>query len=319
MERCRPPVGPYRGPRPSAAWTPVGHGVHRPREVGSGLPEDAAAWALVLPPGGCFTHLTAAALRGWWLPPLPSALPMFAAAPTTSNRVRRSGLMVSRHPDPVAWIELHGLRVATAAETLLACARDLGVLDMIVLTDSALRAGDCQTADLRELLATRRRGVRVLRRAMDLADGRSESPFESLLRVLHVVCGVPVEPQRVVRDADDVFVARGDLHLLGSRTIHEYDGADHRDRTVHRRDLARDRRLANAGWVRRGYTDREVLSQASLILRDADHALGRPHRPARVRAWHRLLRESMFTPEGRAAGTPRLAFGPPGARSGQMS
>jgi hypothetical protein len=53
-------------------------------------------------------------------------------------------------------------------------------------------------------------------------------------------------------------------------------------------------------WTRRGYTDVEVLHQAVSILRDADRSLGRPHRPERVRAWHALLTDSLFSPSGMA-------------------
>jgi hypothetical protein len=41
------------------------------------------------------------------------------------------------------------------------------------------------------------------------------------------------------------------------------------------------------------------VSQAATILRDADAALGRPHRPDRVRPWHSLLADSMVSPSGR--------------------
>jgi hypothetical protein len=41
-----------------------------------------------------------------------------------------------------------------------------------------------------------------------------------------------------------------------------------------------------------------VLHQAVGILRDADRSLGRPHDPRRIRTWHRLLAESLFTPAG---------------------
>jgi hypothetical protein len=52
--------------------------------------------------------------------------------------------------------------------------------------------------------------------------------------------------------------------------------------------------------VRRGYTSHEVLWQAVGILRDIDASLGRPHRPERIRAWHAMLLDSLFTPSGTA-------------------
>ena len=88
----------------------------------------------------------------------------------------------------------------------------------------------------------------MLRRALALADGRSESPWESVLRLLHVSCGVPVVPQHEVYD-DGVLVARGDLWIRGSRMLHEYDSGSHLERQRQRADLRRGRRLANIGWA----------------------------------------------------------------------
>jgi hypothetical protein len=193
-----------------------------------------------------------------------------------------------------------GIPLASPAETLWSCARDLGLLDLIVLIDAALQLGSCTLEELVEVAARRRYGTPRLRRAIPLADGRSESAWETLLRILHVVCNVPVEPQFVLRDESGGFVARGDLRILGTTTLHEYDGGEHRKKHRQRKDLARERRIGNVVWTRRGYTDVEVLHQAVSILRDADRSLGRPHRPDRVRAWHALLADSLFTPSGTA-------------------
>lgn len=124
--------------------------------------------------------------------------------------------------------------------------------------------------------------------------------METLLRVLHVVCGLDVESQHVVRDGHGLFVARGDLWLRGTRTLPEYDGAVHADRPQQRKDRRRERRLADAGWVRRAYTDDDLLRRPVTILRESDAAAGRDHDPRRIRAWTSLLRESSFTVAGRA-------------------
>jgi very-short-patch-repair endonuclease len=139
-------------------------------------------------------------------------------------------------------------------------------------------------------------------------DGRAESAWESLLRVLHVSADVPVVPQHEVRQHGR-FVARGDLWLEGTTTLHEYDGVHHRSPTQQRKDLARDRRLANAGWTRRGYTAVEVLHEATAIIRDADLALGRQHDPSRVHRWRQMVVESLFTTRGRDRLSVRLTNG----------
>ncbi len=104
---------------------------------------------------------------------------------------------------------------------------------------------------------------------------------------------------------DGSFVARGDLWLAGTRTLHEYDGAVHRDRAQHRADLLRDRRLVAAAWTRRGYTSRDVIEGAAGVIRDIDLALGRPHRAEHGRRWHALVAKSLFSPAGRARITAR--------------
>ncbi len=276
----------------------MSHGLYKPRRDVDGPLHDLRAWQLVLPAGGAFTHLTAAAVHGWWLPPLPSDLPVFAAVPHAGSRPRRSGLRVVRHTADFPVVEHEGVLLTTPAETLLACAADLGLLDLVVLLDAALHLGSCTVADIEAAAARRRRGGPMLRRARTRADGRSESAWETLLRILHAVCDVAVEPQFVIEDEVGSFVARGDLRIVGTTTIHEYDGGEHRRKQRHRKDLARERRIGNVVWTRRGYTDAEVLHQAVSILRDADRSLGRPHQPERVRAWHALLSRSLFSPSG---------------------
>ena len=293
-ERAPAARGHRRGPR----WVSVTRGAHRP--VGDGDPwtADLDAWQLVIPPTASFTHLTGARLRGWWLPPLPDALPVFIGMDRDDSAPERPGLKVCRHPHVPAYEVVDGLRVATAAETILACARDLGLLDLVVLVDSALHLGHCTLAELAAVAALRRRGAPLLRTALTYTDGRAESAYEVLLRVFHVVCGIDVEPQHEVRDADGRFVARGDLWLRGTTTLHEYDGAHHLSRDQQRKDLDRARRLERARWSRRGYTAVEVLHRPVAILRDADASTGRPHEPDRVRDWYTLLRGSLFTPVG---------------------
>ena len=287
-------VLPMRGRRPGLDWTPVSHGLHRP----STLREDLSSWQLVLPSSARFTHLTGAELRGWALPQLPAGLPVFVAMLQTEARPQRHGLHVSRHrelPDPDTIV---GLPVDTAAECLLRCARHLSLLDLVVLCDAALHAEHCTVGDIEAAAAPRRRGAPRLRSAIPLIDGRSESAWETVLRILHVTCDVAVEPQKKLLDADGRLIAQVDLWLTGTTSAHEYDGEDHLPRAQQRKDLARVRRLTNNGFIRRGYTAPDVLHQAVGILRDADHAVGRRHRPERIRPFHAMLAESCFTPSG---------------------
>lgn len=285
-------------------WEQVGFGLHRRSVTDDPADEvvcDLVAWAEVLPPSGCLTHLTAAALHGLWMPPVPPDLPVFVSMAKQETRPKRPQLRVMRHTGPIATRTLRGLRVATVEETLLTCARDLALLDLVVLGDAALHTGATTIGALEATAARRRWGAPALGRAVGWMDGRSESPWESLLRVLHRSCAVGVEPQHEVRDDTGRFVARGDLWVVGSRMLHEYDGGGHRDRDAHVHDLDRDRRLLAAGWHRRGYTSRDVLHRPETILREADQTLGRRHRVDRLDPWLRVLEESVFHPRGRDA------------------
>lgn len=285
----------FAGRARSKRWTRVSRGLHR-----SAGADDLAAWQLALPPGGRFTHLTAAAALGWRVPPLPTGLPVVAAVDgTSSRRPERPGLRLLRS-DPLGPPRTHArLRVDAPEDVLLTCARDLSILDLVVLVDGALHRGDVELATLVEVSRARRRGNRNLRAALALADGRSESAWESVLRLLHHTCDAAVEPQHEIRTPDGGFVARADLLLLGTASIHEYDGGVHLERAQQQADLRRARRLADAGWTRRGYTSHDLLRQPIGVLRDIDTALGRPHEPARVRSWYLMLRDSMVTTAGR--------------------
>lgn len=227
-------LGPRRGRYRGGRWTRVSHGLYRPTQDLGGVRQELEAWQLVLPPFGAFTHLTAAREHGWWLPPLPPDLPVFATMSKRESRPRRDGLVISRHDPPVETVLVDGLPLTAPAETLLQCANDLGLLDLVVLIDAALHLKSCTAEELGAAGAVRRRGAPSLRRALILADGRSESAWESMLRMLHWACDVPVEPQFEVYE-DGIFVARGDLVIKGTRTLQEYDGDEHRKKRPPRR------------------------------------------------------------------------------------
>lgn len=287
-----------QGRRPGRSWQPVTRGVHRAADVDDELVADLQAWQTILRPAAAFTHLTSARLRGWMLPPIPDWLPVFVGMNGSQNAPRRPGLNITRRVVAPPAERMHGLWVATPAETIMACAADLAVIDLVVLIDSALHAGEVTLEVLEGLARMHRRGTPRLRQALQLVDARSESPWETLLRLLHVLAGVPVEPQHELFDADGLFVARGDLWIVGTSTFHEYDGAHHLTKEQQRIDLRRARRIGDVGWLRRGYTSDDVLHQSRSVLRDADFALGRPHDPTRLRSWTDMLRESMFTGAG---------------------
>jgi very-short-patch-repair endonuclease len=297
-------------------WTRVSYGLYAARKSSRELAHELRAWALVLPTDAGFTHLSAAALRGWWLPePVPH--PVFAALQEDGFCPRRKGLLATRHRELPAIELIDGVRVTSGAETLLAAARDLGVLDLVLMADSALRLGHTTVHEL-ELVAGRgRRGGPMLRTVIPLLNKKSESPWESVMRVLHRAAGIDVEPQHHIFDTAGQIVARADLWLVGTKRIHEYDGADHRGKDVHRGDLTRDRRLMTIGWERQGFVAADLLYDGASAIRSADQVLGRAWDGLHLRRWNALIAGSLFSPIGRIRALSRWGCsGPPkkGAR-----
>jgi hypothetical protein len=260
---------------------------------------DLGALRLVLPDDAAYTHVTAARLRGWDLPALPEKTPFFAAV-RTDNRPRRPGLICSRltHDSDVDLV--YGLRVDAPAEILLRAARDLGELDLAIMVESAVRLNDVDEDAIQEVLSSKRPGTSVLRRAWERRNPRSESPGETILHKFHQVMQVATRSQVEIFDDDGLFLCRADLVVVGTTSLHEYDGEIHRDKTAHRRDLRRERALSATPYVRRGFTLDDLLNHPATLMHELDRLLDRPHRTQRLRAWRTLIGDSLYSESGRS-------------------
>ena len=95
-------------------------------------------------------------------------------------------------------------------------------------------------------------GLAGARRVLDLADGRAESPLETLGRLLVRDAGLPTpELQVPIEDARGVF-AYGDLGWPEHKFVVEFDGLlkyDASDRYALRREKLRQERIEQAGWI----------------------------------------------------------------------
>lgn len=259
---------------------------------------DLSAWLLVLPPDAVYTHVTGARVRGWQLPALPEQVPVFAAT-RAETRPRRPGLICSRLVRTTQPVLVTGLPLESAHETLLRAARDLGLLDLLLMVDSARHLGDVDEAAMAELLATRRPGVRLLREAWALSDARAQSAGETLLRAFDHAIDVDVLPQATVHDDVGNPVGMVDLRVVGTAFIHEYDGAHHRRGAQQRTDLRRDRGLSGASYERRGFTLDDLVNHPVVVMHEVDRDLGRPHDLRRLQRWSRLLENSLYSESGR--------------------
>ncbi|UPK74020.1 hypothetical protein MU582_16500 [Nocardioidaceae bacterium SCSIO 66511] len=280
-------------------WHPVAGVAMRAEDAGL-IPERCKAIQLALPDNAVFTHVTSAQLRGWWLPSGVKEWPIIACTDGGAPHHDRRGVYVRRCAIPAQHRRMLGdVRVASSEWTIVELAEDLELVDLVVAIDSALQLGDCTAESLARSVVAGRPGAKRLRCALDLADRRSESPWESILRLVHVLSGiVDVEPQAKICDQTGVIVARADLRLGRSRRICEYDGAVHRAGAQHRRDLRRDKVLLRLGYERFGYTASEIHRDAHRIVLDAEGALGLDHDPRRVQGWLAEYRKSSLTPRG---------------------
>lgn len=287
-----------RGEQVGVAWLRTTRGVARRRAVVDPERAELLAWQEVLPATAQWTHLTAASRYGWWLPPLPSSTPRFALVDPLC-RPRRRGLVVFRRAVSVS-TELDGVRLASPAEVLVDCARDLAELDLACLVAGALATHSCTREELTAAAARPSRGAATLRRVVDRTAGNHESIWEVVLTEMHHAFGIDVEPQHEIFDDHGSLVARGDVWLKGTRALQEYDGEAHLGRAGQRRDLRRNSDLQRCGWERHGYVKEDVIHGAARVLANAEAALGWPHDPSRVRGWHAMLRVSLFSAAGRA-------------------
>jgi hypothetical protein len=284
------------GPR----YTQASHGVHLPASAAIDLAGHCAAVQRVLPPAAVWSHYTGGALRGWSLPWLPTGLPMFASLPGCGTHLYRRGVYVARTDEALCDPDVRdGLRLAAAPAILAQLAQDLSLLDLVAVIDSALHLGDTTIEEIEGSLRPYQRGGAMLRTALAYADDRAESWWETPLRLLHEWSGIDVEPQYEVYDDWGHVIGRGDLWIVGTRRLHEYDGAVHDEQQVRPRDLGRDKALGRIRWERYGYVARDIVRGPEHIVRDAETALGLPHRPGRLKRWRAEAARSTLSAAGR--------------------
>jgi hypothetical protein len=261
---------------------------------------DLRAYQMVLPPGSVFTHLTGARLLGWQLPKLPEQVPVFAAVTGDEARPRRHGLICSRLVERDSPLSRHGLPVENPPDILLRAARDLSLLDLMILLESALHLGHVDRDRMEALLASRRPGVRMLREAWRRCTGASHSGGETVLQAFHYVMEVPFQPQFELYDEHGQLVAQADLLVSGTNQLHEYDGEHHRRKDQQKVDLRRERGIAAASYVRKGFVLDDLLNHPVVVMHEIDNALERPHDLDRLRRWRRLVENSLYSDAGRS-------------------
>ena len=146
------------------------------------------------------------------------------------------------------------------------CSR-LNLTEAVVVLDAALHKHRIR---LDQLIAWAdhhpgRRGLRNLRRAIDLAEPKAESPMESRLRMIMVLGGLPKPQVQVpIHDRRGGFAGRPDLYYEYARLWIEYDGGVHRETLAE--DNRRQNKLLNAGVRLLRFTGPDLLKTPQLVV-----------------------------------------------------
>ncbi|MGK2867771.1 MAG: hypothetical protein ACSLFA_14210 [Mycobacterium sp.] len=150
-------------------------------------------------------------------------------------------------------IELHGMAVASLARTGFDLGRHLPLADAVSHLDALANATGLRGSQILPFadLYKGARGVRQLRKAIDLMDGGAQSPQESRLRLLLVEAEFPrPQTQIPVWDGGDPPFAYLDMGWEHLKIAVEYDGRHHQtDRGQYVKDIGRLRRLEQLDWI----------------------------------------------------------------------
>lgn len=226
-----------------------------------------------LPEGFAFAGPIAARLHDLDVP-LKGRPEVIVPAPTaTSERVQAIVRREQLDPSLVVWRK--GFPVTSALRTCFDLAARLPPHDAVVALDQALAAGIVDLETLEAFVAGRagNHGVVRARRAVALAEPRSESPMETRLRLLLQLSGLPrPEAQVELRTPAGQFVARVDLFYPEPGVAIEYDGDNHRDRLVE--DNRRQNRLLEIGVRLLRYTAPDLRTRANAVVAEVRAALG---------------------------------------------
>ncbi|WP_094294386.1 hypothetical protein [Mycobacterium neumannii] len=222
---------------------------------------------------GVLAGLSASAIHGskWIESDVPAELVL-------SNRRPPKQIMVhSDTPLPEEIEMAHRMPVTTPERTAFDLGRRLPLDEGVQRIDALMNATDLKPADVDEVAQRHPgvRGLRQLRRTLELVDGGAESPYESLSRLLLIQAGFPrPETQIRVLDGSGRVVARIDLGWRQYRVGVDFEGAHHwtdpRQRTA---DAERYWLLPRLGWNDIRLTSGMLHNQPRVFLERVGEAL----------------------------------------------
>jgi hypothetical protein len=233
-------------------------------------------------PDAVLSHSTAARMLGLPIPwPLQDELHLTVVPPSRPPRITG----VHSHCSTLGARDVtraNGMLVTAPSRTWADLSQTFTVRELVALGDAIihwrsrrstleqLRASGCSSGT---------RGAARARHALGLMHERSESPQESLMRVILAEAGLPPPDVNVdLRGPDGRFLARPDLRFPEQGVIVEYEGDHHRvERAQWHRDLVRTTGLQAMG--------EEVVRVGSAHLRAEKSLVALVYRALARRGW----------------------------------
>ena len=163
--------------------------------------------------------------------------------------------------EPVQMRVRHPLHADQIAVSLRATSPTRAVLDgirtsadltqAVAFVDACANAGWVKIDALHTLAAglPGTRHIRLIRRAIELADAAARSPWESWLRVFYITVAAMPRPlvNKPIFDVDGRLLGIADLLDERAGLVTEFDGQEHRTRRRHRADNEREELFEDAG------------------------------------------------------------------------
>lgn len=236
----------------------------------------ASAALLAAPRGSVCSHALAAHL--WGMRGVGDPARLHVIAPPDQSRVRRERLVV--HRNVLVATEramLGGIPLTTPERTLCDLATTGSAAIAVSAADSALADRTVTPGALAAYVGS---WPGPVRRTLALADGLSESPLESRVRVVLVLGGLP-EPELQIefRDEGGRVYARVDLGYRKQRVGIEADGTEvHASVSAAYADRRRQNRLLADGWVILRFTWWDVVRRPGYVVAEVGRVL-------RARGW----------------------------------
>ena len=209
-------------------------------------------------------HSAAALLGSKWIP---------SDAPVELARVRRPAARgIHVYSGVLAEDEIclrQRIECTTASRTAYDLARRLPLETGVIRVDALLNATRTPVAQVNSIAARYpgARGLRQLRETLDLADGGSESPQETRLRLFLVQSGIPRPVTQIVVLNDRGPDRRVDMGWPEWKVGVEYDGEQHwTNPDSYAEDIERLEFLATQGWIIIRVSSRQLRYRRQEIL-----------------------------------------------------